>query len=840
MLNKFIETAKFLWEKAADLFNFEKVGKLFNFFDKKKKYISFQIKPFKWNEYWISYWIWFLSNFTDLSEELTFFVSGNSSDVKIYVRISENLKEYFENVFYANFPDSDLVCSSDANELYPNEYVVFEDAEVFNDTDFIKNGDYLDPFKDALSIFNSMPSQSGSMNIFYKYNFSFKEGFFQKLFWYMKYFLGKILFNKEKADKNEEETKTKNNLKLVVGYTILSNNKKIKDILKKDIKTNLKKFLKSWSIKLSKSPSSLSLDFSKVANFFHIPTYENLVKNLDYISHRKLPFPSNLPTLDNTSKNDITLLGYTNYKSDNFKFGIKNEDKSRHAYVIWKTWTWKSTLISNMVRSDMVTWKWVAVVDPHWDLITTVLNHVPNRRINDVVLFDISDYEHPIWFNIFQYQNEEEKNLVVSWIVGTFKKLYWYSWWPRLEYILRNVLLSIIEYPNATLMHMIRMLTDKNFKEEVLEYVKDPVVIKFWRQEFDKWQDNFRNEAISPIVNKVWQFLSSPLVRNIFWQPKTQLNFRKMMDEWKILLVNLSKWKVWEDNSIMIGSFFVTKFQIDAMARADIEFDQRRDFFLYIDEFQNFATESFENILSEARKYRLSLIVANQYISQVSENIRNAIFGNVWTIISFWLWYDDAVLMSNQFKEIVSKNDLLSLPRFQAYIKLMVDWILTDPFSMSTFPLPDALQWEETKNKIKYQSRQRYWMERDKLEKLLKNWSEKTFSPTEKAVEKAKKEAKDYKKSSFWEWNKEQVKEQDFSVEDIKKWEWYKGFVKLKYNFWLFVTVKWVDGLLHKKNIVVPEDIKWKDYYNIWDRIEVKAEDFKEVKGEKKIVWTQK
>lgn len=301
-------------------------------------------------------------------------------------------------------------------------------------------------------------------------------------------------------------------------------------------------------------------------------------------------------------------------------------------------------------------------------------------------------------------------------------------------------MLSILEYPNATLMHVMRMLTDKNFREEVLENVTDPVVMKFWRDEYDKRQEKQKQEAVGPIANKIGQFLSSPVVRNIFAQPKSSLRIRQLMDEGKILLINLSKGKIGEDNASMIGSFLVSKFQIDAMSRADIPYQQRKDFYLYIDEFQNFATDAFESILSEARKYRLSLIVANQYTTQIEENVRNAIFGNVGSIISFGLGYDDATMMSQQFKEIISPNDLLSLPKFTAYAKLMVEGVTSDPFSMKTFPLPAPTASDEIKEKMRKQSRQRYGMPREKLEKLLKVWSEKQFTQAEKIAEKVQAE----------------------------------------------------------------------------------------------------
>lgn len=284
-------------------------------------------------------------------------------------------------------------------------------------------------------------------------------------------------------------------------------------------------------------------------------------------------------------------------------------------------------------------------------------------------------------------------------------------------------MLSVLEYPNATLMHVARILTDKNFKEEVLSNVTDPIVLKFWRDEYDKRSEKQVTESVSPITNKIGQFLSSSIVRNIFAQPKSKINIRKIMDEGKILLINLSKGKIGEDNAAMIGSFLVTKLQIDAMSRADLPYDQRKDFFCYIDEFQNFATDSFESILSEARKYRLSLIVANQFTAQIEENVRNAIFGNVGTIVSFGLGYDDAMVMSSQFKEMITANDLLSLPKFKAYTRLMINGVTSDPFSIGTFPLPKPETSEEIKTKIKQQSRQRYAVEKTHLEELLKAWA---------------------------------------------------------------------------------------------------------------------
>jgi len=415
----------------------------------------------------------------------------------------------------------------------------------------------------------------------------------------------------------------------------------------------------------------------------------------------------------------------------------------------------------------------VAVLDPHGDLVEEdVMLHIPSHRVNDVILFDVSDTENPVWFNILEYNTPEEKNLVASAVVSIFKKLFANSRGPRLEYILRNVMLSILEYPNATMM------------------------------------------------------LSSPIVRNIFSQPKSAIRIRQIMDKEQILLVNLSKGKIGEDNASMIWSFLVSKFQIDAMSRADTAKEDRKDFYLYIDEFQNFATDSFESILSEARKYRLSLIVANQYTSQIQENVRNAIFGNVGTIISFGLGYDDATMMSLQYKEMITPNDLLSIPKYKAYVKLMVDGLILDPFTMATLPLPDV-DGKEWREKIRAQSRQRYWTDRTKLESILKAWMQKDFSEWEKIVEKSK------------------VMKEDgtaFTIEDLEVWKDYSWYVKLVYNFWIFVTVNGIEWLLHKSQVKVPPNVgpeAWKDVYTAGDKIEVYAQEFRVVEWQKRIVRSQ-
>lgn len=590
------------------------------------------------------------------------------------------------------------------------------------------------------SLFN-MVDVNSKLDIYFTYTFKLKKNFLQ----YMNTIFKRI---REPKKKNADGTPVEKTVEIkpeIFGsfsYKVTTKDPYIRDSLRKNIIAAFAPFISNGKIKIKTSEKYHGMSHAQAQNFFHVPTLENFNKGVEYTPYRKLPYPTNLPTTKNTDLKDLTVLGKTDYRGEKILFGIKKEDKFRHMYIVGKTGTGKSVFLSNMIISDMKAGNGLCLLDPHGELVDAVLEHIPTNRINDVILFDVADSDFPIGFNLLQANTEEEKNLVASGVVSTFNKLFENSRGPRLEYILRNVVISLVDYPNATLMHILRVLTDKSFREEVISCVKDAVVLKFWTAEFNKWNDKQRDEAISPITNKVGQFLSSKLVRNIFGQARTKLNLRKAMDEGKIILVNLSKGRIGEDNANMIGSLLVTKFQIDAMSRADIPVHKRRDFYLYIDEFQNFASESFVTILSEARKYKLSLIVANQYTSQLLDTIKDAIFGNVGTTIAFTVGKDDADIITGQFKGMVSVNDLISLPKYTTYTRLMIDGISSDPFSMKTLPPDTGGEGSlELIDKIRKQSRQRYAMERGQLEKLMMARSNKTFSVQEKIMEKAKMEA---------------------------------------------------------------------------------------------------
>ncbi len=455
------------------------------------------------------------------------------------------------------------------------------------------------------------------------------------------------------------------------------------------------------------------LNIRELATMFHFPT-EKLAAIPNIAWHKVILSdpPENLPIAENKSveeKEEINFFARTDFRNKSAVFGIKQTDRRRHMYIIGKTGAGKSTLICNMAINDMRNRRGFCIVDPHGDLCEEVLNFVPSFRVNDVVYLDPSDSHHAFSLNPLEVTNESQKELVVSGIVSIFKKMYGTSWGPRLEYILRNTLLTVINLPNPTLLMVPEMLANANFRARAVEKLTDPVIKSFWVNEFEKMLPRQRTEAIGPIQNKVGQFLSSTVIRNIVKNPHSTIDIEKIMNEGKIILLNLSQGKLGEDNAALLGAMIITKIQLAAMNRVNIPEAQRRDFYLYVDEFQNFATSSFVKILSEARKYRLNLLLANQYIAQVPEDVRSAIFGNAGTLLSFLIGATDAAYLAKEFGERFTQEDLLALGNHQAIIKLAINDITQAPFLCHTLPLPNS----RTKNREKVikSSRERYMKE---------------------------------------------------------------------------------------------------------------------------------
>ncbi len=472
-----------------------------------------------------------------------------------------------------------------------------------------------------------------------------------------------------------------------------------------------KKFIDAIYARTSdQSPAGQVLSTKEIASLWHLPSKTlSTLPNLSWGTSVLSDSPENLPTAESPERDTINYFGRTVHKNQIKTFGIKHFDRRRHFYVVGKSGTGKSTLIANMAINDIRNGQGLAIVDPHGDLCDILLDYIPSYRVNDVIYFDPSDQTRTFVINPLEVKNEAQKELVASGIIGIFKKLFAFSWGPRLEHILRNTILTLVNVPDSSFMDVPRILTDREFRAEKLKYIDDPVLLRFWRDEIDNVQPRQLEEAIAPILNKVGQFLSSKTIRNVVGRPKSTIDIEEVMNSGKILLLNLSQGYLGEDSAALLGAMIITKFQIAAMNRVSIKEEDRKDFFLYVDEFQNFATESFAKILSEARKYRLCLIMANQFMSQVPEDIRSAILGNVGSLVTFLVSAQDAPILSKEFSDIYKEPEFTSLANFQILLRLLIDGHASRPFFANTLPLPRSKT--ERRDKVLEQSRAKYTRE---------------------------------------------------------------------------------------------------------------------------------
>lgn len=435
------------------------------------------------------------------------------------------------------------------------------------------------------------------------------------------------------------------------------------------------------------------LNIEELASVFHLPHTNVETPNIVWANVKTAEPPSNLPVLTGNSSIDsqISAFGLTNFRGINQQFGLWRYDRSRHVYIIGQTGAGKSGLLELFALSDVYHNQGYAIIDPHGDFAVNNIKAIPAHRIKDVVYFNPADTAYPLGFNPMEVINPSMKNNISSEIIGVLKRMFGESWGPRLEYILRYTILALLDHPNTTMLDITRMLTDKKFRKEVLATCQDTVVLQFWNVEFASWNEKYMTEAVAPVLNKVGAFVANPIIRNIIGQPKSTFNIRQIMDEGKILIVNLSRGLIGEDNAAILGAFLVTKIQLAAMSRADIpNIEDRRPFYLYVDEFQNFATDSFAVILSEARKYGLNLTVANQYIAQLQENVRNAVFGNVGTMISFRVSADDAPTLAKQFEPQFEPTDLLQMHNRSFIINMVIKGEKAPAFSATTLTIPTA------------------------------------------------------------------------------------------------------------------------------------------------------
>jgi Type IV secretion-system coupling protein DNA-binding domain len=417
----------------------------------------------------------------------------------------------------------------------------------------------------------------------------------------------------------------------------------------------------------------------------------------------------------------VTYFAATDSRGKHIPFGIKAKDRDRHMYIIGKTGMGKSVVLENMAIQDLRNGEGLAFIDPHGGTVDRLIDYIPEHRLKDVVYFAPFDMEHPIAFNVMEDVGYDKRHLVVSGLMATFKKIWEDAWSARMEYILTNTLLALLEYPDATLLGVNRMYTDKAYRQKVVDYVKDPVVKDFWIKEFATYTDRYTQEATPAIQNKIGQFTGNPLIRNIIGQSKSSFDIRKMMDDKKILLVNLSKGLVGETNMRLLGAMLTTRIFLSAMSRADESaggLARLPSFYFYVDEFQNFANETFAEILSESRKYKLSLVIAHQYIEQMEEEVRDAVFGNVGTTVAFRVGPFDAEVLETIFLPQFTKEDLVNLDRYQIYLSLMIDGVGSSPFSAVTIPPIEAppLSYRE---QVVESSRTQFTAKRAEVEKVI-------------------------------------------------------------------------------------------------------------------------
>ena len=401
-------------------------------------------------------------------------------------------------------------------------------------------------------------------------------------------------------------------------------------------------------------------------------------------------------------------------------FGISTVDQRQHIYIIGKTGSGKSTLLRNMLLQHIELGHGVALIDPHGDLAEELLNHIPPHRSDHLIYFNPGDLEFPIGLNLLANVKPDDRHLVASGIVSAFKGIWRDSWGPRLEYILYNAISALLECENSTLLGVNRLLTDEKFRARVIRQVKDPFIRAFWAEEYENYDERFRREAIAPIQNKLGQFLLNPVIRNILGQVKSKVNIPFTMDNGRLFIANLSKGRLGHDKANLLGSLLTTQFQLGAMARATKPENERRDFFLAIDEFQNFSTDAFSSILSEARKYRLCLTLSHQYIDQLSLPIRQAVFGNVGTLICFRVGYADAEIMETEFGKTIPASGLSDLDRYEAVVKLLDDGVNKTPFrAIMLPPLECNTGRKETLIAL---SRERFGLPRKEIDNKLTRW----------------------------------------------------------------------------------------------------------------------
>jgi len=699
------------------------------------------------------------NTFTGKLVSLEYF--GTNQYTYFYIVVEEKLYETVEGLIYSTFPDAEVQETSDytqsfdestgaiagseirmsASDIYPiKTYDMFEEdsaTRIFSVISKIPTGDQVwvqiiaEPRDDTafFHFFRRFTIRLASIRLFFSVRDRMRPGG-RKSIQGRRHALAT-----EKADikpyrvsirtayaSTDLPSATRKLLAISSAFTQY-NDKDINEFYEVPQKS-MKSFLENYRARTHAKSAILSA--KEVATLYHFPNADE-VPHIVHVLARKSDPPQDLPKAGDP---DVSAFGITNYHNNFVPFGIKRSDRRRHLYVVGKSGSGKSKMLELLINTDLQNGEGVAVIDPHGDLVDAVMRYVPEHRIKDVVLLDPGDIEFPIAFNPLEKVEDAYKMQVTIGFIQIFKKLFGSNWSDRLEHVLRYTTLALLDSPNTTVLSILKMLTDKNYRQKIVSRIQDSVVKSFWVSEFAAWSEKFDADAITPLLNKVGQFVATNMIRNMIGQPVTKFNIRELMDQKKILLMKVSKGLLGEENSSLIGAMFITKLYQAAMSRADTPEDKRTDFYLYVDEFQNFATDTFAEILSESRKYRLNLTIAHQYMGQLNEAVRKTVFGNVGSMVSFRVGAEDAAILSEEYNPVFKERDIINLGVREFYTKMSVNGQLREAFSGFTLDAPSPTH-DYSKQIIDW-SRSQYCVPKKDVETMLKKWDEAASEPPKK------------------------------------------------------------------------------------------------------------
>jgi hypothetical protein len=704
----------------------------------------------------------FLDNLHNTSQgkKLSFELFGYSQYSYFFIACESDITKLVEGLIYATFPDCEIRPMKDYTEFYDPR----KQALVGTNVGLLKSDIYplknfaefeADSLSGVFSVISKMgPKDQAWVQIVmeprsesWRYHFGRKikmawnrvrRAFIVKNYMRLKnrkqfyaeedaHFVKKTEFNPFRIQirigaLSEDAAAAKSNLLALVKAFYQFNKTDYNEFKMSRIKSGMS-FAKEY--KARRLNDSGIVGAHELATFYHFPNADHVPHIVHMLAKKHEP-PKNLPSKVGP---DISMFGKTNYHNNFQDFGIKREDRRRHLYVVGKSGTGKSKMLELLIKNDILAGKGIGILDPHGDLVDNILRMIPEDRMKDVIYFDPGDTDFPIAFNPLEKVDEKFKMQITIGFIDIFKKLFGNNWSDRLEHVLRYTTLALLDSPNTTVLSILKMLSDKNYRQTIIARIQDSVVKNFWVNEFAGWSEKFDAEAITPLLNKVGQLVSTNMIRNIIGQPKNTFNIRDIMDNEKILLMKVSKGLLGEENSQLIGSMIITKIYQASMARADMREEDRKDFYFYVDEFQNFATDTFAEILSEARKYHLCLTIAHQYIGQLNEEVRKTVFGNVGSIVSFRVGAEDAVILAEEYTPVFNVRDIINLGVREFYTKMSIHGELTEAFSGRTLDM-SYNEVDYSKRIIEY-SRGQYCKPKEDVETNLRKWDEASDEPVE-------------------------------------------------------------------------------------------------------------